>query len=74
MCGDGIVAYESAQAEDAMSEKIVDAEHMSVHRNPLTVLEVRRILNEHWEESLPQLSGRLPVPRIQMARLSDETR
>ena len=69
--GDGIVAYESAHVNDAESEIIVDAEHMSVHRHPLSVLEVRRILLEHWEESLPQLSN-LPVPRVQMARLTDD--
>jgi hypothetical protein len=69
--GDGIVAYESAHTDDAISEKIVDAEHMSVHRNPLAVLEVRRILAEHWEESLPLISGQMPVPRVQMARLND---
>jgi hypothetical protein len=68
--GDGVVAYESAHTDDAISEKVVDAEHMSVHRNPLAVLEVRRILNEHWEESLPMLSGQMPVPR--MARVMDE--
>jgi hypothetical protein len=45
---------------------------MSVHRNPLAVLEVRRILSEHWEESLPLISGQMPVPRVQMARLTDE--
>jgi triacylglycerol esterase/lipase EstA (alpha/beta hydrolase family) len=70
--GDGIVAYESAHTDDAVSEKIVDADHMSVHRNPLAVLEVRRILNEHWEESLPLISNQMPVPRVQMARLTDE--
>ena len=67
--GDGVVAYESAHADDAHFGEDVDAEHMSVHRHPLAVLEVRRILNEHWEESLPQLSGQMPVPRVQMARL-----
>lgn len=70
--GDGIVAYDSAHTDDAISEKVVEAEHMSVHRNPLAVLEVRRILNEHWEESLPALAGQMPVPRVEMARLADE--
>jgi hypothetical protein len=70
--GDGIVAYESAHIDDVVSEKIVDADHMSVHRNPLSVLEVRRILNEHWDEAQPQLSQQMPLPRVQMARLIDQ--
>jgi len=68
--GDGVVAYQSAHADDAASELVVDAEHMSVHRNPRATLEVRRILLEHWQESLPHLSHQMPVPRIEMARSS----
>lgn len=45
--GDGIVAYESAHLDDVSSELIVEADHLAVHRHPLAVLEVRRILNEH---------------------------
>jgi pimeloyl-ACP methyl ester carboxylesterase len=45
--GDGIVAYESAHLDDVASELIVEADHLAVHRHPLAVLEVRRILNEH---------------------------
>jgi hypothetical protein len=45
--GDGIVSYESAHLESAASEIIVDADHMSVHRHPQSVLEVRRVLVQH---------------------------
>jgi hypothetical protein len=55
--GDGVVAYESAHTDDAVSEKIVEAEHMSVHRNPLAVLEVRRILNEHWDSAQSEFAS-----------------
>jgi pimeloyl-ACP methyl ester carboxylesterase len=45
--GDGVVAYESAHVDDAASEIVVEADHMAVHRHPLAILEVRRILLEH---------------------------
>jgi pimeloyl-ACP methyl ester carboxylesterase len=45
--GDGVVSYASARLESATSELVVDADHLNVHRHPLTVLEVRRILLEH---------------------------
>lgn len=44
---DGIVAYSSAHLDDAASELKVEADHMDVHRHPLSILEVRRILLEH---------------------------
>jgi pimeloyl-ACP methyl ester carboxylesterase len=48
--GDGVVSLASARLENAASELIVEADHMTVHRHPLTVLEVRRILLEHLDE------------------------
>jgi len=45
--GDGVVSYESAHLDHAESELVVDADHLTVHRHPLAVLEVRRILHEH---------------------------
>lgn len=45
--GDGVVSYESAHLEDAASEIVVEADHVSVHQHPLAILEVRRILLEH---------------------------
>jgi hypothetical protein len=44
---DGVVAYSSAHLDDAASELKVNADHMAVHRHPLSILEVRRILLEH---------------------------
>jgi hypothetical protein len=43
---DGVVAYESAHLEGVGSEKIVRSHH-SAQGNPVTILEVRRILYEH---------------------------
>ena len=47
--GDGVVSISSAQADDVVSEIIVDADHHSIHRHPRTILEVRRILLEHLD-------------------------
>jgi hypothetical protein len=44
---DGIVSFASAHLDDAESELKVESDHMDVHRHPLTILEVRRILLEH---------------------------
>jgi hypothetical protein len=44
---DGVVSDGSAHADDAVSEITVTADHVNVHRHPLAVLEVRRILLEH---------------------------
>ncbi len=44
---DGVIPYGSAHTDDATSELIVPAVHLSVHCHPLAVLEVRRILLEH---------------------------
>ncbi len=44
---DGVVSFSSAHLDDAVSELKVDADHLSVHRHPLSILEVRRILLEH---------------------------
>jgi len=48
--GDGVVSYESAHLEGAASEIVVDADHLSIHRHPQSVLEVRRVLIEHLNE------------------------
>jgi pimeloyl-ACP methyl ester carboxylesterase len=47
--GDGVVSIASAQANDVVSEIIVDADHDSIHSHPRTILEVRRILLEHLD-------------------------
>jgi len=59
--GDGVVSYESAHLDTAVSEIIVDADHMSVHRHPQSVLEVRRVLIEHLNDV--QLNNAPPVRR-----------
>ncbi|MEQ8837138.1 MAG: hypothetical protein RID07_10085, partial [Lacipirellulaceae bacterium] len=48
--GDGVVALESARFESAVSEIVVPSDHVSVHRHPASILEVRRILMEHIEQ------------------------
>ena len=48
--GDGVVSYSSAHLEDAESEIVVDADHSNVHRHPLAILEVHRVLLEHLRE------------------------
>jgi hypothetical protein len=50
--GDGIVKYESAHIDGVESEKIVRSGH-SVQGNPEAIQEVKRILIEHAEASLP---------------------
>jgi pimeloyl-ACP methyl ester carboxylesterase len=44
---DGVVPYSSAHIDGVESELVVEADHSNVHRHPLAVLEVRRILLEH---------------------------
>jgi hypothetical protein len=44
---DGVVPYSSAHISGVESELVVEADHSNVHRHPLAVLEVRRILLEH---------------------------
>ena len=43
---DGVVAYESAHLDEAVSEKVVRSSH-STQSEPETIQEVRRILREH---------------------------
>lgn len=45
--GDGVVTVHSAHLDDVESEIETPADHVSVHRHPRSVLEVRRILSEH---------------------------
>lgn len=51
-CGDGVVPYESAHTKDAVSELIVEADHMRVHHHPRAIEEVRQILHEHWRQAM----------------------
>jgi pimeloyl-ACP methyl ester carboxylesterase len=56
--GDGVVNYESAHLDNVESEIVVNADHLHVHRHPISVLEVRRILLAHLREA-----WQLPDPR-----------
>ncbi len=65
---DGVVKYESAHLDEAVSELVVTADHNSVHRTPKSVLEVRRILREHirqlreeYYSSIQQPNGTAPA-------------
>jgi hypothetical protein len=61
--GDGVVSYKSAHLEYSASEIIVPADHLEVHRHPLAILEVRRILLEHLAElsQPPSFAERAPA-------------
>lgn len=48
--GDGVVPYKSAHLDGAESEVVVPADHTHVHHHPLAVLELRRILLEHYQD------------------------
>jgi pimeloyl-ACP methyl ester carboxylesterase len=48
--GDGVVGFTSAHLDNVDSELVVAEEHMNVHRHPLAILEVRRILLDHAAE------------------------
>ena len=45
--GDGVVALTSSKLENIASQIVVPADHTSIHRDPKSILEVRRILYEH---------------------------
>jgi len=62
---DGIVKYESARLDEAVSEKIVTADHNTVHRNPQSVIEVRRILREHVSQLRQEYYSSLQQPAIE---------
>jgi hypothetical protein len=48
---DGIVSVESAKSDDAISQLEVVSRHQDIHRTPKAILEVRRILKMHLEET-----------------------
>ncbi|HEV3418575.1 MAG TPA: alpha/beta fold hydrolase [Pirellulales bacterium] len=62
--GDGVVPYESAHLDDVASEIEVAADHSELHRHPLSVLEVRRILLEQLTELRQNPYG---PPRVMIA-------
>jgi hypothetical protein len=48
--GDGVVSLASARLDTVASQIVVSADHMSVHRHPQSILEVRRVLMQHVAE------------------------
>lgn len=61
--GDGVVGKKSAMLENVVSEKVVPASHTEIHRYPLSILEVRRILLEHANVRPDQPEYALPGVR-----------
>jgi hypothetical protein len=66
--GDGVVSLKSAHLDDVVSEKEVTADHLKVHRHPLSTLEVRKILIQHMKEvdlaarAFPSSAGPVIMP------------
>jgi hypothetical protein len=57
--GDGLVSLESARLDNAATQIVVHADHQHVHRDPQSILQVRKILRQHVAdlESFPYDSG-----------------
>jgi hypothetical protein len=72
---DGVVSYESAHLDNVDSEISINADHSTIHRHPLSVLEVRRILIEHILEvdNTPRLRPPAVRPPIQGVPDHDRT-
>ncbi|MDA0589883.1 MAG: hypothetical protein O3C17_17920, partial [Planctomycetota bacterium] len=49
--GDGLVEIASAKRDDFDSQVMIEATHTTAHRHPLAILELRRILLEHLEQT-----------------------
>ncbi len=65
--GDGIVSLDSAKDPDAASEIEIAEEHAKLHRHPLAILEVRRILLEHLANVQAQSSNPVATTSFQNA-------
>jgi pimeloyl-ACP methyl ester carboxylesterase len=63
---DGVVSFKSAHLENIASEITIQADHLSVHRHPLAILEVRRILLEHLSTISvpPRFATAVPSPPV----------
>ncbi len=71
--GDGVVGKSSAILDNVASEKFVPADHTSIHRYPLSILEVRRILLEHAQVQ-PEYQPRYALPGVKPWIKEKETR
>lgn len=64
--GDGVVSVESARLDDLpqlASQVVVPEDHVTLHRHPQAIAEVRRILMEQAAElEPPEVARRLPAP------------
>ena len=67
--GDGVVPIESARLPHAVSELVVEADHVTIHRQPQTVLEVQRILHQHLDQSVTGEVARLPKVHVNPATI-----
>ena len=68
---DGVVTWKSAHLTDVDSERVIQAGHTEVLRDPNTVREIRRILIEHLTETNRR---RVPViPATQTVQTPDPT-
>jgi HD superfamily phosphohydrolase YqeK len=70
--GDGVVSLTSARLDKMQqlrSQIIVPADHISVHRHPQSILEVRRVLFEQLAE-LQQFPSSASGPFAQQRQLS----
>jgi pimeloyl-ACP methyl ester carboxylesterase len=61
--GDGVVSLASARLDAVASQIVVSAAHMTVHRHPQSILEVRRVLMQHVAE----LRGSPPGGSVNLA-------
>jgi pimeloyl-ACP methyl ester carboxylesterase len=68
--GDGVVSFASGHLENPASEVVVAADHLHVHRHPLAVLEVRRILHEHLGLLEPGPYGQEPITPLSQSSAS----
>lgn len=67
---DGVVSTDSARCSYAASEIVVRADHVAIHREPATILEVRRVLLEHLGAIQANQSSAMPweVTRLHAGR------
>jgi pimeloyl-ACP methyl ester carboxylesterase len=60
---DGVVSVESAKNPDAVTELVVPADHVNIHRQPRVIFEVREILRgQLLELAAWQQTGQPPTP------------
>lgn len=71
--GDGVVQYESAHMDDVASEIVVDSEHQQIHRQPKTILEVRRILLEHLDSVQSEYRVAQRLAQLEQKRKQEQT-